>query len=151
MYFTVVIGGAVPILVMMFTTAPFVTYIHLALPLWARASQARLMRYAQNLPSTATLDVTSLRWIWPRVTRLHASELYIHQSQIGAMTIRRNVPRVVAESRQWWQWRPLTRFYVSGKGGKTTEPGVWEQVVGCISKASNKKDARPEIRTPPLQ
>lgn len=149
--FIVVIGGAVPMLVMMFTTAPFVAYVHLALPIWARASQPRLMRYVQNLPSTATLDVTSVRWIWPRVTRLHASELYVHRSKIGAMTIRRNVPEIVSAARQWWQWRPLTRFYVSGKGGKTSEPGVWEQVIDCIVRASNKKDVRPKIRIPPLQ
>lgn len=119
---------------MVLTTAPFVTYVHLALPLWARASQSRLFRYASKLPSTAVLDITSLRWIWPRVTRLRASELYIHKNQVGAMTIRRNVPQAVKDARQWWQWQPLKQFYVAGKTGNTTEKGVWEEVVACIAK-----------------
>lgn len=129
---------------MVLTSAPFVTYVHLALPLWARASHPRLVRYAQNLPSTANVDITTLRWIWPRVTRLNVSELHIHKSQIGAMTIRRTVPQNVLDGRQWWQWRPLKTFYVSGKGGKTVETGVWEEVVGCISKGWGRRVAKSE-------
>ncbi|KAB8336846.1 hypothetical protein FH972_021154 [Carpinus fangiana] len=132
--FVYMAGSCIPLALMTFTAAPFVTYVHLAVPAWARHSAARLQRYAQNLPSTAELDVTSLKWIWPRVTRLNASELYLHQGKLtGAMTLRREVPRHVQESRKWYAWRPIKKFYVGGKAGKkSAEPWVWDGVMGSI-------------------
>ena len=119
------------------TTAPFVTYVHLALPAWARASPQRLHRYAAALPSTAQIDITTLRFVFPRVTRLAAGELLFGKgvAGLGPLTLRRNVPEAVAAERKWWAWRPLKRFYVAGTGGgKLGEQGVWEAVVGSISR-----------------
>ena len=52
------------------------------------------------------------------------------------MTLRREVPREVLEARQWYDWKPLTKFYVAGKGGKVAEggEGCWEGVVGSVGR-----------------
>ena len=136
----VVAGGTIPLLVTTFTVAPLVIYVHLALPLWARTSAPRLRRFAEALPSSATMDVTTLRWIWPRVTRLQASELRFHRGEIlGAMTLRRGVPHKIMEDRSWWMWRPLRKFYVAGKsGGQMPEKELWPSILSCISKGWEK-------------
>jgi len=59
------------------------------------------------------------------------------------MTLRRNVPQAVLDARNWYDWRPLKRFYVSGKGGKVAEEGVWGNVVGCLGKGWAKRDLKP--------
>lgn len=143
----VVLIGAIPMGFMTLTTAPFVTYVHLALPPWARMSAARLHRLATNLPPSTVLDITTLRWIWPRVTRLTAGELYIKSNAAtGAMTLKRRIPKAVTDQRKWWQWRPLSTFFVSGKGGRTAEKGVWEEVTTSISKGWAQKDRDRVIR-----
>lgn len=144
--FVYLAGSCIPLAIMTFTAPPFVTYVHLKLPVWARHSAARLQRYTQALPSTSELDVTSLKWIWPRVTRLSAGELYLHQGQLsGAMTLRREVPRHVLDSRKWFAWRPIKKFYVGGKAGKkSAEPWVWEGVIAAVARGYPK--ARTERR-----
>jgi len=143
----IVLVGAIPLILMSFTTAPFVTYVHLTLPSWARMSAARLHRLAENLPASAVLDVTTLRWIWPRVTRLTAGELYLKSGKMtGAMTLRRQVPQTILNQRKWWQWRPLSTFYVAGKGGKTIEKGVWEEVMSSVSKGWAQRERERIIR-----
>ncbi|KAI9726370.1 MAG: hypothetical protein M1828_001644 [Chrysothrix sp. TS-e1954] len=134
--------SAVPLLLMTVTTPPFVTFVHLTLPIWARASSARLHRYAQAIPSTAELDVTTMRWIWPRVTHLRISELHIDANAIGAMTIKREVPEALKQ-RPWWTWRPLKSFYVAGKSaGKIPERGVWDETLQCIVRGWDKPGLR---------
>lgn len=83
------------------------------------------------------MEITTLRWVFPRKTRLTAGELYFKEGAagLGPATLRRNVPAEVGEAagRKWYAWRPLTRFYVAGKGGgKVGEKGIWEAVVGCV-------------------
>lgn len=143
----VVFGGAVPLLVSAFTTAPLVTYAHLTLPHWARTSAARLHRFAESLPSSSTIDLTTLRWIWPRVTRLRASELFIHKGEIiGAMTLRRQVPTVVLDQRRWWMWRPLSKFYVAGKSnGQVAEEGLWPSILSCVSRGWEQRNPRGKL------
>lgn len=137
----IVLIGAIPMGIMVLTTAPFVTYVHLTLPAWARMSAARLHRMAGNLPASAVVDITTLRWIWPRVTRLTAGELYLKSGAVtGAMTLRRRIPQTVLEQRKWWQWKPLSTFYVAGKGGKTAEKGVWEEAMTSVSKGWGLKE-----------
>lgn len=126
-----------PLALTTLTTAPFVTYVHLVLPAWARASAPRLHRYAAALPSTAQIDITTLRFVFPRVTRVAGGELSFSNgvAGVGPLTLRRNVPEAAAAGRKWWAWKPLKRFYVAGMGGgKIAEQGVWEAVVGSIAR-----------------
>ena len=89
--------------------------------------------------------MTTLRWIWPRVTRLKISELYVSANAVGAMTIRREVPEVLKQ-RPWWTWRPLKSFYVSGKSaGKIPEKGVWDETLQCITRGFEKPGLRGKL------
>jgi len=100
------------------------------------------MLYAHNLPGSAILDITSIRWLWPRVTTLRASELYIHKNPLGGMTLRREVPKNVWKEKKWYDWRPLKKFAVLGHGGKTVEKGVWDGVVGSIRSQLSRKETK---------
>lgn len=151
--------GAIPLGFMVFTTYPFVTYVHLILPQWARLSKDRLQRYVANLPSNTVLDVTTLRWIWPRVTRLHLSELYIPETGLsgrmsGAMSLRRNVPQSVIDARRWYDYRPEKGFLVIGRSGKVAEKFVWPEIMatarkGWLQQQARERAAKAKTRTTP--
>ena len=65
------VAGLVPVTVIAYISSPFVTYIHLRLPIFARQSHEMLLRYSKTLPKTAELDITTMNFIGkPRVTRV---------------------------------------------------------------------------------
>ena len=91
--------------------------------------------------------MTTLKWLWPRVTRLRASELYVHKGEVlGAMTLRRDVPDIVKEQRKWYDWQPIKKFYVAGKSGeRVPERGIWEGVVGSVVRGWGKPGQREKL------
>lgn len=124
--------GAIPMIIMSFTMAPFTNKVYLHLPLWARASNARLHRFAGSLPPSAELEFETVKLASIRQTRVRAEELYVHEV-MRAMNLRREIPERVRKEIKWYQRRPIKSFYVGGKSSNTTdEPGSWEGVIGSI-------------------
>lgn len=125
------IGFMSPVVLSVYAMPPFITFVHLHLPVWARHSQERLLKYANSLPSTAQLDITTLKWIWSRVTRLRAGELSV--SSGAPMIMRRTVPQEVLEAKTWYAYTPIKKFTVAGTSAKgLKEPEAWNGVLASI-------------------
>ncbi|GFG11228.1 hypothetical protein IFM5058_05320 [Aspergillus udagawae] len=72
----VVAGGALPMLFVAYTSAPFVNFVHLALPVFARRSREQTLQYAKNLPPTATLYINTMKFTTiPRQTEVRLGDL----------------------------------------------------------------------------
>ncbi|GJD02914.1 hypothetical protein ColKHC_11739 [Colletotrichum higginsianum] len=68
--------GIIPLLFVAYTSAPFVTYIYLRLPPYARQSRALLERYVRTLPPTAQLEIGTMGLATrPRTTLVTAADL----------------------------------------------------------------------------
>lgn len=71
-----VIGGAIPMFIVGVTTAPFVTYVHVRLPVAARRSREALLQWSKHMPVETEVDLTTMRLIGvPRVRRMKLSDL----------------------------------------------------------------------------
>ncbi|KUL87131.1 hypothetical protein ZTR_05566 [Talaromyces verruculosus] len=57
----IVIGGALPLIFVGYTTAPFVNNIYIHLPVFARKSREAALEYVKSLPSTATLSIRTMK------------------------------------------------------------------------------------------
>jgi hypothetical protein len=127
-------------------SSPFVTYIHLRLPIFARRSTEILRRYSRSLPPNAILDITTMRFSGrPRVTPVKVSELEKAKGRFGVANFRR-IETVVPglPETPWWKPKRVSRFYIAEREGTTRESGIWENVKECIGKYS----AKPVLRAP---
>jgi hypothetical protein len=136
------VAGLTPFALVTYTTRPFVTWIHLDLPQFARQSAKAALEYSRNLPENATLHIT------------------FYRSSALPATVEANITDLVPAKSRWrpvtFEWvgkrvnrgtflRPNpTAFYVrpttgTGKEARDTIPGIWENVykriVGIESKA----------------
>ncbi|GAM36882.1 hypothetical protein TCE0_022f06328 [Talaromyces pinophilus] len=67
----IVIGGALPLIFVGYTTAPFVNNIYIHLPVFARKSREAALEYVKSLPSTATLSIRTMKITTiPRTTEI---------------------------------------------------------------------------------
>jgi hypothetical protein len=120
-----------------YATAPFVNYVHLRLPLFARQSKDVLMRYCKNLPPNAAVDITTMNFIGiPRVSRVPVSQLYPINKRFGAANFGRDTAAANAK-RPWWMGSAIKQFAIRGGGGRTRESGMWEIVEQSIKKRSS--------------
>lgn len=138
-------AGFTPFALITYTSRPFVTWIHLDLPIFARQSAKAALEYARNLPENAKLHITFYR-----------------STALTATVVANLADLVPAKSR----WRPVTfewvgervnrgsflrpnpsRFYVrthtgGGKAARDTIPGIWDvvykRIAGVESKAVEK-------------
>lgn len=135
-HYVVVVCGAVPMLFVAYTAAPFVNYVHLALPAFARRSREEILKYAQNLPPTCTLYINTMRFTTiPRRTEVCLSDLTPGRSTLRPVNIINTNP----ERQSWWKGKTITNFYVSEKSKSTKAtstfyPEVWKYVYGSIKK-----------------
>ncbi len=132
-----VVGGAIPMVYVMYFTAPFVSYVHVRLPIYARRSREQLLRWAESMSSTTEIDMTTMRLYGrPRVSRMPLGDLRTTKPSYGiANLIRAQTPSQVEAKRPWWTNRPLTEFYVGNERGKSREPSVWQKALERIPKA----------------
>ena len=124
----------------MYTTAPFVTYIHLRLPEFARQSRENLLRYSKHLPRNATIDITTLNMIGrPRVSRVSVGDLHPVRSRFNITNYARGA-KDEKMKRPWWAGRPIKQFAILGGRGRPREEGVWENIARCIQRAYYEGD-----------
>jgi hypothetical protein len=123
-----------------YTTAPFVTYVHLRLPEFARQSRERLLRYSRYLPRNATIDITTLNMIGrPRVSRVVVGDLHPVGSRFSITNYARGA-KDEEMKRSWWAARPIKQFAILGGRGRSREEGVWENVARSIKRSYGERD-----------
>ena len=118
-------------LYVMYFTAPFVSYVHIRLPLFARRSREQLLRWAESMSPTTEIDLTTMRFYGrPRVSRMPLQDLRKAKPSFGiANLIRVQKPPHAKTGRPWWMGKPLTGFYVGNERGQSREPAVWQKVL----------------------
>ncbi|KAI9788451.1 MAG: hypothetical protein M1816_006887 [Peltula sp. TS41687] len=133
-----------------YITRPYVLYMYMYIPHYARRSQEQLTRFIRTLPPETELDITTMHFSGrPRFTRLKVAELIEAKGRIGVANLARlparrgGLPEVVEPHRsRWWKWiafkRPVKEFYVAetSRRNKGTASqlahGVWEMVLACV-------------------
>ncbi|KAN0069692.1 hypothetical protein V8E54_011998 [Elaphomyces granulatus] len=137
----VIIGGALPLLFISYTAAPFVNYIHLALPVFTRRSREQALHYARNLPPNATLFINTMKFTTiPRQTEVRLSDLVPDKAYLRPVTFRNRNPTPLP----WWQGRAVRQFYTAEKSKPATAtstfyPDLWEHVYKRILDNSQHK------------
>ncbi|KAL5342812.1 hypothetical protein BJX70DRAFT_270971 [Aspergillus crustosus] len=125
-----VICGALPLIFVSYTAAPFVNFVHLALPITVRRSREQAIEYAKNLPPTATLYINTMKTsTFARHTEVRLSQLVPDDSPIRPVTFR----QLNTEPQPWWRRTALNQFYTMpkskpGKQSATFYPELWEHV-----------------------
>ncbi|GKT64535.1 paired amphipathic helix protein [Colletotrichum tofieldiae] len=149
--------GIIPLLFVAYTSAPFVTYIYLRLPPYARQSRALLERYVRTLPPTAQLELGTMGLATrPRTTLVSAADLRPVSpeaaggslaTRFGLVTHVRDVSALMAK-RKWHHYRPVSQFGIredlasgggaksGGGGGKGASHGVKDGWVWNIVRES---------------
>lgn len=124
---------SVPFIYTVFYTHPFISSVHLHLPWLARMGIPKLEMYINNLPSTATVDITSLRWMLPETSRARVGDLTVVGDPFGSFVMRRHISDEARRGVKWYQRRPIKRFMMDEKSsGPLPIPGVWEAMLPRI-------------------
>jgi hypothetical protein len=119
-----------------YTAAPFVNYIHLALPVFARGSRQKIMAYAKDLPPNATLYINTMKFTTiPRRTEAQLCDLIPGKAVARPVGFINTNPRPLP----WWQGLNITKFYTAEKSKSvrattTFFPEVWEHVYNQIKR-----------------
>ncbi|KAL8940298.1 MAG: hypothetical protein Q9216_002884 [Gyalolechia sp. 2 TL-2023] len=132
--FAVIACGAIPMLVVMRATAPFVTYVHLQVPFYARRSREHLSSFLEKVPQNTEIDLTTIgNFGWPHVYRMRMAELRKAKHMFSAANLRR-VPLTSSKPsrRPWWKGDLPMKFYVGNERvrvrGSTPWQRVWQQL-----------------------
>lgn len=129
-------AGAVPVLFVGLSTAPFVTHIHVHLPEAARASRAVLERFVRDIPASTLLTLTTMSLIAkPRYSSVRVGELRAVAKRAGLVNYARDTAGENA-SRKWYMYRAVRGFLVqpvrSSRGKRydkaVAETWVWDAV-----------------------
>ncbi|MCJ1292472.1 hypothetical protein MMC34_004023 [Xylographa carneopallida] len=132
---SVIVGGAIPLLFVGYTTKPFVNYVHIRLPLFARQSHEHLLKWSKNIAPETEIDMTTMRlYGLPRVSRMQVADLHERKrSALGVANLARvSVRSDSAEKRPWWAGREVTRFFVGPPQREGREPAIWLSVLEAI-------------------
>ena len=130
-------SGTVPLLTVAYISSPFVANIHLRLPPFARYSRDLLVRYSQNLPKDAKLEITTMNFIGkPRVSLVRAADLNAVKERFGMVNYTRE-RKEINSKRPWWMGGAVRQFGIHGGTHLKDGSGVWENISRTIAKRSN--------------
>ncbi|KAI0384285.1 hypothetical protein F5Y04DRAFT_239507 [Hypomontagnella monticulosa] len=125
------LSAIVPLVFVAYTTSPFVSFIHMRLPPFARQSEEMLRRFVRTLPPTTELDITTMSFIAkPRVSKVKVSDLYKTSRVMGIANLARDTAAENA-SRKWYMYRAVANFNAQSNTVPRV-PWVWEGVLGAI-------------------
>lgn len=124
-----------------YTSAPFVNFVHLALPVFARRSREQAIQYARTLPPTATLYINTMKFTTiPRQTEVRVGDLVADKALLRPVSFRNRNPAPLP----WWKGSTLKQFWTmeksqSGKQSTTFYPELWGHVYRQIQSNVSKK------------
>jgi hypothetical protein len=131
------VSGTIPLLVVAYVSSPFVANIHLRLPAFARHSSDLLVRYSQNLPKDAKLEITTMNFIgMPRVSLVRAADLRPVKERFGMVNYARDTEELNSK-RPWWMGRAVRQFGVHGGTQLKVGGEIWKNISRTLSKRSN--------------
>ena len=120
------------------TTRPFVSFVHIKLPVFARRSKESLFKWAQNIPPETQVHMTTTRFYGgPRVSRMAVEDLRQTKAWLSVANLTRTPPpRTEAAKKSWRTPKPVLRFYVGAGKKKAKDFSVWEQALKRVPKES---------------
>ncbi|EGD97234.1 hypothetical protein TESG_04646 [Trichophyton tonsurans CBS 112818] len=130
----IVLGGAIPMLFVSFTAAPFVNQVYLSLPNFTQQSREHLRAYLNKIPRNATLNVETMKFnFYPKRTLVSISDLVPRTSMVRPVSFMNINP----QPRPWWKGRDQVLFFAPEKSrpARSTPrflPEIWEQVFTLI-------------------
>ncbi|KAI1000035.1 hypothetical protein K3495_g8161 [Podosphaera aphanis] len=131
---TIAISGLVPMVFVAYVSGPFVTYIHLRLPAFARSSKDMALRFARTLPKDTELDLTTMNFFGkPQVARLKLKDIYAARERFGMVNFVRDTTDI-NQKRKWWMGKAIRQFGVHGKDSGFLNGEVWNLVKKNIEK-----------------
>ncbi|KAI6250376.1 hypothetical protein HI914_01078 [Erysiphe necator] len=134
----VAISGIIPMLFVAYVSGPFVTYIHLRIPNFARNSKEMIMRFAKSPPKDTELDFTTMNFFGkPQVVRIKLKHIQAKRSRFGMVNFVRDTTEI-NKNRAWWKGRAIRQFGVHGKEtGGFLKGEVWKLIRINIEKRRN--------------
>ncbi|KAI1334103.1 hypothetical protein F5Y15DRAFT_313405 [Xylariaceae sp. FL0016] len=127
------LSAIVPVVFVAYVTSPFVTFVHLRLPPFARQSEEMLRRYVRSLPPQTELDVTTMSFIAkPRASRLRVEELKPVSRRWGIVNLARDATAENA-SRPWYMFRAVDSFNIQSNNMPKVS-WVWDIVYSNIER-----------------
>ncbi|KAK4178639.1 hypothetical protein QBC36DRAFT_208845, partial [Triangularia setosa] len=125
--------GLIPLLYVGYFTTPFVTFIHLRLPPYARWSTPILQRFAKSAPPNTQIDITTLSLTGtPRHSSMMLSDLKPTKQRFEMVNFTRDT-KGLNDKRSWWRWRAVGRFNIQEGNEKNCRAGwVWRDVAEGI-------------------
>jgi hypothetical protein len=122
-----------------YMSGPFVNFIHLRLPTYARASRDIMLRYSKTLPKDAELDITTMNFLGKvMVSRMRITELCPVKERFGLANYARDT-HAMNSRRAWWKGRLVRQFGVHAGRSKILGGEVWKNVALAISRNSKQK------------
>ncbi|KAI0109212.1 hypothetical protein GGR51DRAFT_109268 [Nemania sp. FL0031] len=120
--------AVVPLVFVAYTTSPFVMFIHMRLPPFARQSEEMLRRYVRTLPPHTELEITTMSSIAkPRVSTVKLSELSPANRWLGHVNMTRDTAAENA-ARKWYRFRAVGNFNVQRASGTTRARWAWDAI-----------------------
>lgn len=136
----VIVGSAIPLVLVSFMTAPFVADVFIRLPDWARKSRDSLKTFARRMPPDTRLDFQKIGFLpFPRTRGMQLSELRTLSSSMALANLE-HVPHANA-GKHTPAWLRLARGYLylrpkPSHWQKTPAPDVWPLVLDHIQRNS---------------
>jgi hypothetical protein len=122
-----VVGGAIPMIFVTYTTAPFVSYAHIRLPQYARRSREQLARWIKNIPPNTEIYLTTMQFSGRgRVSRMLLSDLKETKARLGVANLARKPSSVATPGRKWWRMKEPNLFYIASQSTMGGETKVWQ-------------------------
>lgn len=123
-------------LYVIWASTPFVAYAHIRLPLAARRSKEQLLRWAQSIPPSTELDLTTIKsYGGLRVSRMSIGELRPTKALFSIKNLVSKPAITPSKARPWWAPKPQHLFYVGNQHRKTIEAKVWEKALAQIQES----------------
>ncbi|KAH8669718.1 hypothetical protein BGZ60DRAFT_528190 [Tricladium varicosporioides] len=130
----VVLSGIVPMVFVMYISRPFVNFIHLRLPPFARNSREIMMRYSKNLPKDAEIDITTMNLLGKaQVARMKVTDLYPVRERFGMVNYARDTKEINSK-RKWWMPPAIRQFGVHSGRSRIMGGEVWDNIAMAISR-----------------
>ncbi|WEW59256.1 hypothetical protein PRK78_004725 [Emydomyces testavorans] len=135
----IVVAGAIPMLFVSYTAAPFVNQIYLVLPAFAQQSREHMLSYLKSIPRTALLSIETMKFnFYPRRTQVAISDLVPGRALLRPVSFINSNP----QPQPWWRGKDGVYFYAPEKNRPAAPtpkffPEAWEQVFAQVKQNSH--------------